>query len=116
MYTAVGYSVSNVLMIVGDDDVIIIDTGLDLSGATEIARQFQKITDKPVKAITDASESFDITRFVGSNGRPKEEAGSFCVLLIAYINSSIGWPLLTRCTGRPCGVKSILLGSMPSLR
>lgn len=51
VYTAVGYSVSNVSMIVGDDGVIIIDTGLDMSGATKIVEQFRKITDKPVKAI-----------------------------------------------------------------
>lgn len=51
VYTAVGYSVSNVSMIVGDDGVIIIDTGLDVPGATKIVEQFQKITDKPVKAI-----------------------------------------------------------------
>lgn len=51
VYTAVGYSVSNVSMIVGDDGVIIIDTGLDTSGAAKIVEQFQKITDKPVEAI-----------------------------------------------------------------
>ncbi|MEQ9409169.1 MAG: alkyl/aryl-sulfatase [Fuerstiella sp.] len=51
VYTAVGYSVSNVSMIVGDDGVIIIDTGLDVSGASKIVEQFQKFTDKPVKAI-----------------------------------------------------------------
>jgi len=51
VYTAVGYSVSNVSMIVGDEGVIIIDTGLDMPGAAKIAKQFQKITDKPVKAI-----------------------------------------------------------------
>lgn len=51
VYTAVGYSVSNVSMIVGDDGVIIIDTGLDLPGASKIVEQFKKITDKPVKAI-----------------------------------------------------------------
>lgn len=51
VYVAVGYSVSNVSMIVGDDGVVIIDTGLDVPRATMIAEQFRKITDKPVKAI-----------------------------------------------------------------
>lgn len=51
VYTAVGYSVSNSSMIVGDDGVIIIDTGLDLAGGDKIARKFREITDKPVKAI-----------------------------------------------------------------
>lgn len=51
VHTAVGYSVSNVSMIVGDDGVIIVDTGMDVPRASEIAAQFRKITDKPVKAI-----------------------------------------------------------------
>ena len=51
VYTAVGYSVSNVSMIVGEDGVVIIDTGLDVPRATTIAEEFRKITDKPVKAI-----------------------------------------------------------------
>ena len=51
VHTAVGYSVSNVSMIVGEDGAIIIDTGLDVSGAAKIVEQFEKITDKPVRAI-----------------------------------------------------------------
>ncbi len=51
VYTAVGYSVSNSSMIVGNDGVIIIDTGLDVAGGAVIARKFREITDKPVKAI-----------------------------------------------------------------
>lgn len=51
VYTAVGYSVSNSSMIVGDNSVIIIDTGLDVAGGNAIARKFREITDKPVKAI-----------------------------------------------------------------
>jgi alkyl sulfatase BDS1-like metallo-beta-lactamase superfamily hydrolase len=51
VYTAVGYSVSNSSMIVGDDGVIIIDTGLDIAGGDVIAKKFREITNKPVKAI-----------------------------------------------------------------
>ncbi|MEZ6150091.1 MAG: alkyl/aryl-sulfatase [Pirellulaceae bacterium] len=51
VYVAVGYSVSNVSMIVGDDGVVIIDTGLSLEDAERIAAEFRKLTDKPVKAI-----------------------------------------------------------------
>lgn len=51
VYVAVGYSVSNVSMIVGDDGVVIIDTGLSLDDAERIAAEFRKVTDKPVKAI-----------------------------------------------------------------
>ncbi len=51
VYVAVGFSVSNVSMIVGDDGVVIIDTGMMLDDAERIATEFRKITDKPVKAI-----------------------------------------------------------------
>ena len=50
-YTAVGYSESNVGMIVGRDGVIIIDTTPGTSAAEEIVTEFQKLTDKPVAAI-----------------------------------------------------------------
>lgn len=51
VYTAVGFSVSNVSMIVGDDGVVIVDTGLTLDDANRIAAEFRKLSDKPVKAI-----------------------------------------------------------------
>ena len=51
VYVAVGFSVSNVSMIVGDDGVVIIDTGMMLGDAERIAAEFRKVTDKPVKAI-----------------------------------------------------------------
>ncbi|WP_404309749.1 alkyl sulfatase dimerization domain-containing protein [Neorhodopirellula lusitana] len=50
-YVAVGYSVSNVSMIVGDEGVVIIDTGLSMDDAERIAKEFRKLSDKPVKAI-----------------------------------------------------------------
>ncbi len=51
VYVAVGFSVSNVSMIVGDDGVVIIDTGMMLDDAERIVTEFRKVTDKPVKAI-----------------------------------------------------------------
>ena len=51
VYSAVGYSVSNSSMIVGDDGVIIIDTGMDSVRAEAILEQFRKITDKPIAAV-----------------------------------------------------------------
>ncbi|NND99876.1 MAG: MBL fold metallo-hydrolase, partial [Pirellulaceae bacterium] len=51
VHVAVGYSVSNVSMIVGDDGVVIIDTGMMGEAAGTIAKEFREITDKPVKAI-----------------------------------------------------------------
>ena len=51
VYTAVGYSVSNVSMIVGDDGVVVVDTGMMGEAAEKIAQEFRKLSDKPVKAI-----------------------------------------------------------------
>ena len=51
VYTAVGFSVSNVSKIVGDDGVVIVDTGMTRDDADRIAAEFRKISDKPVKAI-----------------------------------------------------------------
>ncbi|MDA7737962.1 alkyl/aryl-sulfatase [bacterium] len=51
VYTAVGYAVSPVSMIVGDDGVVIVDTGLDIEQGKAIRADFRDIVDKPVKAI-----------------------------------------------------------------
>lgn len=51
VFTAIGFSVSNVSMIIGDDGVVIVDTGMGMHDAERIVKEFRKITDKPVKAI-----------------------------------------------------------------
>lgn len=51
VYTAVGYSVSAVSMIMGDNGVVIVDTGLDTISAEKVLADFRKITDMPIKAI-----------------------------------------------------------------
>ncbi|MEM6988106.1 MAG: alkyl/aryl-sulfatase, partial [Pseudomonadota bacterium] len=48
---AVGFSASNVSMLIGDDGVVIIDTTESTAAATNILAQFREITDLPVKAI-----------------------------------------------------------------
>lgn len=51
VYTAVGYSVSTVTMIVGEDGLIIVDTGMDTSSAEQVLDDFREISDKPIKAV-----------------------------------------------------------------
>ena len=51
VYTAVGYSVSNVSMIIGETGLVIVDAGQKPEDAKKILAEFRKITDKPVKAI-----------------------------------------------------------------
>lgn len=74
VYTAVGFSVSNVSMIVGNDGVVIVDTGMMLTDADRIATEFRKHSDKPVKAIIFTHSHGDHTRgaaaFLG-NERPQ---------------------------------------------
>ena len=51
IYVAVGWSICNTIMVVGDHGVIIVDTGAEVQSAREVATEFRKITDKPVQAI-----------------------------------------------------------------
>ena len=51
IYVAVGWSICNTIMVIGDDGVIIVDTGVEVQSAREVAGEFRKITDKPVRAV-----------------------------------------------------------------
>ncbi len=51
VYVGVGFGGSNSTMIEGDDGVIIIDTLESTEGAENLKKEFDSITDKPVKAI-----------------------------------------------------------------
>ena len=51
VYTAIGYTVSANSMIVGDDGIIIVDPGQTMPGSRQIRAEFEKITNKPVKAV-----------------------------------------------------------------
>lgn len=51
IYVSSGYSVTSNSMIVGDDGVIIIDPGQTPAASAKVKAEFEKITDKPVKAI-----------------------------------------------------------------
>ena len=74
VYTAVGYSVQPVSMIVGDDGLIIVDTGMDTTSAQQVLDDFRKITDKPIAAIILTHSHGDHTGgvpvFVGQNKVP----------------------------------------------
>lgn len=51
VYTAVGYDVSNITMIVGTDGVILIDAGMIPQITQTVYAEFRKITDKPIKGV-----------------------------------------------------------------
>ncbi len=51
VHLAIGYALANVIMIEGDDGLIIVDTTESSVAAEEIKAEFDKISTKPVKAI-----------------------------------------------------------------
>lgn len=51
VYSAVGYSLGNIIMIEGPDGLIIIDTGTTPGEAAEAFVELRKISDKPVRAV-----------------------------------------------------------------
>lgn len=51
VFTVTGYSVQPSSMIIGDDGIIIVDTGIDTTSAQQVLAEFRKITQKPVKAV-----------------------------------------------------------------
>lgn len=51
IHVAIGYALANVILIEGDDGVIIVDTTESLAAARAVKAEFDRITDKPVAAI-----------------------------------------------------------------
>ena len=51
VYSAVGWSLANTIMIEGDDGIIIFDASTSVEAGTEVLAEFRKITDKPVVAV-----------------------------------------------------------------
>jgi alkyl sulfatase BDS1-like metallo-beta-lactamase superfamily hydrolase len=51
VYTAIGYGPANIIMIEGNDGIIVIDSGSSVDQAQKVLSEFRKITDKPVSAI-----------------------------------------------------------------
>lgn len=51
VYSAVGWAPANTIMIEGEDGVVLVDVGREIESASEVKREFGKITQKPIKAI-----------------------------------------------------------------
>ena len=51
IYVAIGYALANSIMIVGKTGVVIIDTTESIEATKEIAKEFRKISDKPIKGV-----------------------------------------------------------------
>ena len=51
VYSAVGWNIANIVMIEGDDGIILVDAGLSPETSAQVLREFRKITDKPIVAV-----------------------------------------------------------------
>src|ERR1043166_1171176 len=51
VYSAVGFSAANSILLEGADGVVIVDTTISVEDARAVLAEFRKITDKPVRAI-----------------------------------------------------------------
>lgn len=51
VYTSVYYDTSNVSMIIGDDGVVIVDSGFSPDNAAETLQEFRKISTLPIRAL-----------------------------------------------------------------
>lgn len=65
IHVAVGFALGNSILIEGDDGVIIVDTTEGADAARAIAAEFDRITDKPVRAIIYTHSHPDHTRGAG---------------------------------------------------
>ena len=53
VFCAVGYAIANIIPIEGTDGTIVVDTGIDVEQAREVAAGFSKITTQPLAEIID---------------------------------------------------------------
>jgi alkyl sulfatase BDS1-like metallo-beta-lactamase superfamily hydrolase len=51
VYSAVGWNIANVVMIEGDEGIILVDVGLSPDTSKQVKKEFEKITLKPVVAV-----------------------------------------------------------------
>lgn len=83
VYSAVGWSGCNTVMIVGSDGVIIVDTGSDLQSAQEVAGELRSVTDKPIRAIIYTCSHIDHISGVRAFASP-DDVNSGRVAIIAH--------------------------------
>ncbi len=74
VYSAVGYSLGNSIMIEGSDGVIIVDTLSSVEAAKQVREEFRKITPKPVVAVIYTHFHPDHTSGVKAFASPEDMA------------------------------------------
>jgi alkyl sulfatase BDS1-like metallo-beta-lactamase superfamily hydrolase len=132
VYVAVGYSMANVILIVGDGGTIVVDTTSKLGDAQAVRAEFAKISTAPVRAIiythshpdhtggatvfagTDRPEIYSHQLFVdrvpdiGRAGRDGGDQFGSTLPDALYINGGTGTEF-----GRPAGPAAMKIGPLP---
>lgn len=132
VYVAVGYSMANVILIVGDGGTIIVDTTTKLDDAQAVRAEFARITRAPVRAIVythshpdhtggasvfagaDAPEIYSHQSFVervpdlGRAGRDGGDQFGSTLPDALFINGGTGTEF-----GRPAGPAAMKIGPLP---
>ena len=84
VYVAVGYGITSMAMVVGDDGIIIIDPGENDKFAAEVMEDFRKITDKPIKAVVYTHRHSDHPFGIKGLGVTDEDVESGRVRIFAH--------------------------------
>ena len=131
VYVAVGYSMANVILIVGDGGTIVVDTTSKLDDAQAVRAEFAKISTAPVRAIiythshpdhtggatvfagTDRPAIYSHQLFmdrtdIGRAGRDGGDQFGSTLPDALYINGGTGTEF-----GRPAGPASLKIGPLP---
>ena len=84
VYVAVGYGITSMTMVVGDDGIIIIDPGENDKFAEDVMQDFRKITDKPIKAVVYTHRHPDHPFGVKGLGVTEDDVSSGRVKIFAH--------------------------------
>ncbi|MFK8020496.1 MAG: alkyl sulfatase dimerization domain-containing protein [Pseudomonadales bacterium] len=80
VYAAIGYDIANFVFIIGDDGIILFDTGMQTSTSAQALADFRKISQKPIAAIIYSHGHLDhaggVRAFVDNNTEIPIYAGS----------------------------------------
>ena len=104
VYSAVGWNVAGIVMIEGDDGIILVDAGLSPATGAQVMKEFRKITDKPVVAVIYSHFHHDhVAGIKGLVSVEEVEAGKIAI----YAHSSLVANLVD---------ESALLGPITAMR
>lgn len=84
VYVAVGYGITSTTMVVGDDGVIIIDSGENDDFGAAVMEDFRKITDKPIRAVVYTHRHPDHPFGTRGLGVTEEDVASGKVRIFAH--------------------------------